>query len=137
MTEHKLEGFDAPKLEALVETMILAARADGEFSDPERALFAQSVQSLTDQRLSEDAIAQMVAEVERRIHAAGRPARLAAVKQGLGDPKSRAIALELAVSLMAADGVIRTSERELVMEVAEALEIDPDAAADMVARHHP
>jgi tellurite resistance protein len=133
----KLEGFDGPMLEALVETMILAASADGEFSQAERAHFAQSVQSLTDQRLNEEAIGQMATEVEHRIQSAGREARLAAVRDGLGSEKHRTIALELAVSLMASDGVLRTSERELVLEVAEALGIDPDAAADIVARHHP
>jgi len=32
----------------------------------------------------------------------------------------------------AADGIIRTSERELILDVADALEIDRDEAADLV-----
>jgi hypothetical protein len=33
-----------------------------------------------------------------------------------------------------ADGIIRTSERELIMATAEALEIDADDAADLVIK---
>lgn len=133
----KLDGFDAPKLEALVETMILAARADGEFSAEERAHFASSVESLTDRHVEGLATQTLVADIEKKIAEEGREARLASVKERLSDPASRAIALELAVALMASDGLLRTSERELVMEVADALEIDRDAAADIVARNHP
>jgi uncharacterized tellurite resistance protein B-like protein len=46
----------------------------------------------------------------------------------------RRAAFELVVHVVAADGVIRTSERELLLEVAEALRIDPDSAADMVRK---
>jgi hypothetical protein len=35
---------------------------------------------------------------------------------------------------MAADGIIRTSERELILDLAEGLEIDRDRAADMVKK---
>jgi len=137
MAPRKLEGFDAPKLEALVETMILAARADGDFSAEERAHFAESVESLTDRHVEGLATQTLIAAIEKKIHDEGREARLASVKERLTDADSRTVALELAVALMASDGLLRTTERELVMEVAEALEIDRDAAADIVARNHP
>ena len=44
------------------------------------------------------------------------------------------MALSLAIQVTAADGIIRTSERELIMETAEALEIDPGEAADLVKK---
>lgn len=137
MAPRKLDGFDTPKLEALVETMILAASADGEFSAGERAHFASSVESLTDRHVEGLATQTLIADIERKIAEEGRAARLASVKARLEDPASRAVALELAVALMASDGLLRTTERELVMEVAEALEIDRDAAANIVARNHP
>ena len=35
-----IDRFDEPKIEALVETMVLAASADGDFSPEERARLA-------------------------------------------------------------------------------------------------
>jgi len=45
--------------------------------------------------------------------------------------------LSLAIQVTAADGIIRTSERELIMDTAEALEIDRDEAADLVIKLSP
>lgn len=127
-----LEGVDDPKLEAMIETMFLAAHADGEFSDEERTHFLASVESLTDRRLAGDRLTALLAKIEKALDEGGREARLAAVKERLPAGKPREIALSLAIALMAADGIIRTSERELILEAAEALEIDRDRAADMV-----
>lgn len=137
MAQRTLEGFAGTKLEALLETMLLAARADGEFSEEERVHFAASVQSLTDRAVGDAVTTTLIADLEHRITEEGRAARLAVVKERLGDAASRTVALEMAVAVMAADGLLRTAERELVMEVAEALEIDPDTAADIVVRNHP
>lgn len=137
MAQRNLDRFDAPKLEALVETMILAAHADGEFTEEERQHLLVSVQTLTDRRLTGEALRTLLARVESDLSTHGRTARLASLKEALADDATRAIALELAVAVMASDGVLRTAERELVMEAAEALGIDSDAAADIVARHHP
>ncbi|PKN45102.1 MAG: hypothetical protein CVU63_09375, partial [Deltaproteobacteria bacterium HGW-Deltaproteobacteria-20] len=43
--------LDETKLEALVEVVYLAAFADGEFSETERAHFTRSVEQLTEGRL--------------------------------------------------------------------------------------
>ena len=64
----------------------------------------------------------------------GREARLLAVKERLPDAGARKVALSLAIEVTAADGIIRTSERELILETAEALDIDRDQAADLVAK---
>jgi len=42
------------------------------------------------------------------------------------------LALALAIQVAAVDGIIRTSERELIFDTADALGIDGDTAADMV-----
>jgi hypothetical protein len=47
------------------------------------------------------------------------------------------IGLELAIQLIVADNQMRTSEREMILEMAEALEIDLDKAADLVRVHAP
>lgn len=127
-----LDRFDDPKLEALVEMMVLAAGADGEFAPEERARLEQSVLSLTSRRLSPERSSALLAELEARLEREGRADRLAAVRAALGDPHLRKVALELALQVMSADGILRTSERELILETAEALEIDRDVAADLV-----
>ncbi len=66
------------------------------------------------------------------LDASGRDARLAAVKARLPDQNARRLALSLAIQITAADGIVRTSERELIMDTAAALDIDGDTAADLV-----
>ncbi len=127
-----ISGYDDASLEAMVETMFLAAHADGEFSEAERAHFQKSVEALTDDRFSGASLAALLARVESALAASDRAARIASVKARLSAGKPREIALSLAIRLMAADGILRTSERELILEVAESLEIDRGLAADLV-----
>ncbi|MBX3184259.1 MAG: TerB family tellurite resistance protein [Polyangiaceae bacterium] len=128
-----LRDFDDPKLEALTEVMFLAASADGDFSAEERAHFQTSLESLTNGRFGADRFEAFFAKVSQALSSEGRSARLASVKERLPDAGARKVALSLAVQLTAADGIIRTSERELILETAEALEIDSDTAASIVA----
>ena len=128
-----VSSFDQPKLEALIETMYHAATADGDFSEPERAEFITNVATLTDRRLDESTLAALVKMIAARTGAETRTARLAAAKAVLDSERLRLIALELTIRIVAADGIVRTSERELLMEVAEAFDIDRDKAADLVA----
>jgi tellurite resistance protein len=136
-TPPSLHAFDEPKMEALVELMFLAASADGEFSEQERQHFASSVESLTDRRISGESFERLIARIESDLREVGRARRLAAVRERLASPALRKVALALAIQVTAADGIIRTSERELLQEVAEALEIDPDDAADLVSKLSP
>ncbi|HEX2875481.1 MAG TPA: tellurite resistance TerB family protein [Polyangiaceae bacterium] len=129
-----VQGLSNAKLEALVEMMFLAASADGDFSDVERKHFLQSVESLTDGRLSKAALEGLLDRAKTDLEASGREARLAAVKERLPDHGARKVALSLAIQVTAADGIIRTSERELIMDTADALEIDRDEAADLVRK---
>ena len=124
--------MDGSRLEAVVELMYLAAAADDEFSDEERAHFKASVESLTDRRI--DDLDGLVARVVAALEAEGREARLASVKERLPEPRLREVALQMAIRLMAVDGVVRTAERGLILEAAEVLEIDGGRAADMVTR---
>lgn len=128
-----LRELDDPKLESLVEVMFLAAFADGEFSDEERKHFAKSVESLTDRRVRGETIDKLIARMEKDFAGGeGRDACLAGIKAKLADQGSRKAAFALAIQVVAADGIVRTSERELLFDLAEGLEIDRDAAADMV-----
>lgn len=132
-----VQSLPHAKLGALVEMMFLAATADGEFSAIERDHFRRSVESLTDGRLGGEALDALLAQAERDLALSGREARLQAVKARLPDLGARRVALALAIEVTAADGVIRTSERELILETAVALDIDPEEAADMVLRVAP
>lgn len=125
--------FDEPKLHALIEVMFLAAYSDGEFSEEERKHFERSVQSLTDKRLTDEKLDALIAAMQADFQASGRDARLRLLKQSLPDAGSRKVALSLAIQVMAADGILRTAERELIIEVADLLEIDHDVAANLVA----
>jgi len=127
-----IAAFDEPKLEALVEMMFHAAKADGELADEERTEFMRNVESLTDKRLEGAALDALLTKLEALVKKQGLPARLGAIKTALPAPNLRIIALELAVRVVAADGILRTSERELLLEIAETLDIDRDKAADLV-----
>lgn len=127
-----LGGMPEAKLEALVETMFLAAAADGEFSEVERAQFVTNLESLTDGRLDRTRLSALLSRAERELSEQGREQRLESVKQRLPELGARRVALALAVRVVAADGVIRTSERELILETATVLGIDADEAANLV-----
>jgi tellurite resistance protein len=129
-----VQGLSNAKLEALVEMMFLAASADGDFSDVERAHFLQSLESLTDGRLAKADLEGLLRRAQIDLELSGREVRLSAVKERLPEPGARKVALSLAIQVTAADGIIRTSERELILETAEALEIDRDEAADLVIK---
>jgi hypothetical protein len=101
-------------------------------SDVVRAHFKTSVESLTDRMV--DVLDALVSKIATALETEGRQARLSAVRARLPEPRMRETALAMAIRLMAVDGVVRTAERELILEAAEALEIDTDRAADLVTR---
>ncbi|HEY4159657.1 MAG TPA: TerB family tellurite resistance protein [Polyangiaceae bacterium] len=131
---NEVRALGDAKLEALVEIMFLAASADGDFSDIERAHFSKSVESLTDGRIALARLDALISEASLALEREGREARLASVKARLPEAGARRVALALAIQVTAADGIIRTSERELILETAEALEIDRDDAANLVSK---
>jgi len=133
MSGNDLQAPGEAKLEALVEAMYLAASADGEFSPVERAHFLKSVESLTDGRLPTARLAQLVAEADEALEREGRKARLLSVRNRLPDAGSRRVALSMAIRVAAADGIIYPSERELLLETAETLEIDREEAANLIS----
>lgn len=120
------------KIEALVEMMFLAAAADGELDPEEHEQFVKSAENLTSRQITGAELESLLARAKKDLDAQGRDARLAAVKERLPDLGARKLALSLAIQITAADGVVRTSERELIMDTAAALDIDGDSAADLV-----
>ncbi|WP_156338618.1 TerB family tellurite resistance protein [Chondromyces crocatus] len=119
----------------MVELMYLAASADGEFSEEERAHFLKSVESLTDRQLGADAVKRVVDALEGKLRNSDRHERLLSIRERLGTAALCKVAFSLAIAVMAADGIIRTSEREALLEMATALQLDRDEAANLVAKH--
>jgi uncharacterized tellurite resistance protein B-like protein len=116
---------------ALVETMFLAAEADGDVDSAELVELASSIERVTNGAVSQEKARALVEAAKAALGASDRAARLLQVKAALTPPQRRH-ALLLAIQVTAADGRIRTAERELILETAEALEIDGDTAADLV-----
>jgi tellurite resistance protein len=127
-----VRDFGDEKVEALIEMMYLAATADGDLGAEERDHFVKAAADLTSRLVVGKELDAIIARVQARLDAEGRDARLSAVKARLPDDTTRRLALSLAIQITAADGVIRTSERELIFDTARALDIDGDAAADLV-----
>ena len=123
-----LSDLDDAKLEAVIETMFLAAHADGDVGVEERAHVQKALETLAAGRADLPALLLRA----EKLGSGDRDERLAAVKSRLPDAASRELALASAVQVMAADGIIRTSERELIMDLADGLGVDRDRAADMV-----
>lgn len=132
-----LGALDASRLEAVIETMVIAAVADGELAGVEREQLVASIEALT-RDVAEAAQGQapdlgaMVDHALRDLRAAGREARLALIAERLPDADARKAAFGLSVEVTATDGIVRTSEREFLLDLAGALAIDRDEAADLV-----
>jgi len=124
--------LDEDKLEALVETLYLAAFADGEFSEQERAHFGRSVEYLTRGRLVGARCDELLARAKQHFESHGRDRCIDAVKRRLVAPNERLVALVLATDMVAADGVLHPAERELVLAMAAAFDISQRQALDML-----
>jgi uncharacterized tellurite resistance protein B-like protein len=131
------KGLEPAKVEALIEIMFLAATADEEFDDKEKARFEASAAELSAGKLDAARRAELVGAATKALAEQGREARLKALRERLPELGLRKLAMGLAIEITAADGVIRTSERELILDTAELLEIDRDEAADMVKELSP
>ena len=127
-----VRDLSGDKLEALIEMMLLAASADGEFDPDERVRFERNAEMLTAGAMTGQRLDAAMTRARQALEEEGREARLESVKERLPDVATRKLALSLAIEMTAADGVVRTSERELIMETALALGIDGDTAANMV-----
>lgn len=127
-------NLEGPQLEALVELLYLAASADGEFSADERKLFVHKVFKLTGDKLGSEALESTVSRVEADVEREGRGQRISSVRDRLETDGARHAALLMAIDMTMADEVLRTSEREVIADIAEGLGIERDVAADYIAR---
>lgn len=133
-TAPTLRAFEEPRLHALVELLYLAAMADGELAREELAFFRRRAQAMTDERLGEAEIEKLMLRVDEHLAEAGRTSLLASLGERLGPPPLRHSALKMAVDMMMADKVLAPAERDLIFELAAALEIERSAAEALLDR---
>ena len=131
-TSDLLAHLSNDQVDALIEVMLLAATADGELSIEELDQLQKCLLEVDELWLTQIELERRLSEAAERVVGANRATRLAAAKGVLSDLGARKAALELAIRVMAADGIVRTSEREVILETAEALGVDRVSAADMV-----
>jgi tellurite resistance protein len=116
--------LDEPKLEALVEIMYLAAYADGEFGAEERSHFARSVQSLTDRKVTQELLEQVVTRLNADRKAKGTAALIEKARAELGSPAACRVALNLAIGVIMADGKVTTAEGTMLHDIGAALGVE-------------
>ena len=105
---------------------------DGEFSYEERARFTESVEFLTRGRLAGSASQALLARVVEQHQSGERAARIATIKERLTSVEVRRIALVLASDMAAADGVLHDAEREVILSLADALEVSRAEVEELV-----
>ncbi|WP_437736926.1 TerB family tellurite resistance protein [Sorangium sp. So ce1335] len=122
-TQLSFPHLEISKLHAMVEIMFLAAYADGSINEAERAELAAHATAMSAGRVGADFVESLITVIERSVREEGRRGRFEALRAQLPDVRMREAAIELAVRLVAADGVIHESEHALLVEAAEALEV--------------
>jgi uncharacterized tellurite resistance protein B-like protein len=129
---HFIRELDEERLEALIETMYLVAFADGEYGEAERVHFSKSIDGLTGGRLAGETFDHVIERIVRQLQSGGLDGCIASLKRRLDDPQLRQVALILATDMAAADGVLHPHERSLIIAMAKAFEMDPDAAREVL-----
>lgn len=132
LTSELLESLNDDQIDAFIEVMLWAASADGEIHEGEIAQVRKNLVEVDALWLSHLELDERLVRIHGSMTGVTRTKRLKAIKKILTDPQTRQAGLELAVRVTAADGVLRTSERDLILETAEALGVDPGKAADIV-----
>jgi uncharacterized tellurite resistance protein B-like protein len=127
-TELSLASLEMPKLEAFLEMMFLAAFADGDIGEAERADFGRQVMAATKGQLAPDLVDGILKSLQKSLERDGRSKRLATIKARIPDEKTRRAALSLAAQVVLADGQVHVDEVAFLYRAAEALDIDPKEA---------
>lgn len=129
-----LAGLTERETDAMVEILLLAALADGSLAQAESAVIKRALLSVDELWLNHIDLENRMVAARLRIDAESREARLATLRTMLPWPEQRALALKLAIQIVEADGVVQSSERELIMEAAQALGVQGDIAAKFTVK---
>jgi uncharacterized protein (DUF697 family)/tellurite resistance protein len=112
--------LSGPEHKAIINICILAAFADGEQDEVERAQIERILKGFADQGLDPASAYQDVQ---------GGKLSLAQVAAQLQSPAAKALACEMAVCVCYADGVLNDPEKKFLAELRQALQLDVPLAA--------
>lgn len=127
-----LESLTDPEIDALVEIMLLAACSDGSLDYVEVSVLKQSMRRVDEHWLSHVDLNERIERAKGRIAEESREIRLAKLRTMLPWPEQRLLALKLAARIVTADGQVQPSERELMLQAAEALGVRSELAKELI-----
>jgi uncharacterized tellurite resistance protein B-like protein len=116
-----LASLDLNELEAFVELMFLAAYADGEIQEAERAAFRGQIVKGTHGQLDDTLLEAVLGHIERAMSVVDREKQLSSIRARLSDPRKRRAALGHAALVVLADGVLGLDEVKFLEGAAVAL----------------
>jgi len=131
-TEIHLASLEINKIEALLEMMFLAAYADGEVSEIERNAFRSQILVGTEGQLQVAIVEMILRQVEAALAQEGRDERLAAIRQRIPEERMRRGLLEVAARIIRIDGKLHVDEVAFLGRAAEAFELDPSVARELL-----
>lgn len=133
-TEIHLASLEINKIEALLEMMFLAAYADGEVSEVERSEFRSQILVGTEGQLQVAIVEMILRQVETSFAQESREDRLAAIRQRVPEERMRRALLDVAARIIRVDGKLHVDEVTFLSRAAEALELDPAIARELLAK---
>ncbi len=129
-----LAALTDQEIDAMVEVMLLAAFADGSLDEAEAAVIKRSLLGVDAPWLNHIDLEDRMARAKRRIDEEERQTRLSKLRTMLPWPEQRFVAVKLSIRIVEADGLIQSSERELILQAAEALGVRDDVVSELVGR---
>ncbi|HVJ14432.1 MAG TPA: hypothetical protein VM686_03285 [Polyangiaceae bacterium] len=124
------------ELEAMFEAMFLAAFADDDFSDQERERFAERVSELSGGFVQGERFDELLLQVTRELFTHGLSQRLSTLAPRLPRENQRRVAFEAAAEVARQDE-LRGSERRLLEELGQALELAPELVRSTLGEQTP
>jgi len=126
MSDSHWSSRQAAEVEAMVELMFFVARADGEFSVAERRAFLETVESLSEGHLDSSDLLELMDRAQAALEVQGMDSRLTDLAAHLPDELAKRLAFGLCTQLALSDGPYQDTERNMLDQIAVALQISPE-----------
>lgn len=124
-TELSIASLEVDRLEAFIQMMFLAAYADGEVNDAERARFESEVMRASGGAIAPQLVRAIVDHVGVVISDEDRTRRLESLRARLPEERVRRGVLALAARIVLADDKLVAAERTFLDRAATALGLTP------------
>ncbi len=116
------EEFEAEFQKAMKRVMVLMMMADGVIDEDEVTTIQDLYEKISGKRLSKKGVQKEIERAEKR--GTDVEAALGEVAPGL-NAKGKEMVIRAALAVAAADGIFQDEEKELLMEIAEVLQVRP------------